>query len=256
MNLSAKLERRMIEAAELRVDTQDNTRTLRGYAAVFDSLSQPLFGFREVIRKGAFKKTVRESDIRALWNHDPNFVLGRKSARTLKLEEDDKGLMTRIFPPSTQWATDLMTSIERGDVSQMSFGFQVIKDRWGQAGADGLPVRELLEVRLLDVSPVTFPAYQQTEVHVRAVMDSMLSRIERGRVPREERQAMRQALQNVMQELDTEQDSHRHSEENQDQEPGLPHSDTRSQESNLCELEERRRAILERRRRLLELAIQ
>lgn len=253
MQLSSKIERRMLDVAELRLDDEGESRTIRGYAAVFDSLSQPLFGFREVIRKGSFKKTVRESDIRALWNHDPNYVLGRKSARTLRLEEDDKGLLTRIFPPSTQWARDLMHSIERGDVSQMSFGFQTIKDRWMPAGEDGLPVRELLEVRLLDVSPVTFPAYQQTEVHVRALMDSVMSRIERGGVSREERGAMVLAVKNILEQLEAEPGTP-HSDEHQS-EPGTPHSEKREgREPGTPHSEERRRALLDRRRRLLELS--
>lgn len=253
MQLSSKIERRMLDVAELRLDDEGESRTIRGYAAVFDSLSQPLFGFREVIRKGSFKKTVRESDIRALWNHDPNYVLGRKSARTLRLEEDDKGLLTRIFPPSTQWARDLMHSIERGDVSQMSFGFQTIKDRWMPAGEDGLPVRELLEVRLLDVSPVTFPAYQQTEVHVRALMDSVMSRIERGGVSREERAAMGAAIRELLKELEAE-PGQPHS-ESQHTEPGQPHSEQReSREPGIPHSEGRQRTLLDRRKRLLELA--
>lgn len=253
MPLTSKIERRVFDVAELRLDAEEDARTIRGYAAVFDSMSQPLFGFREVIRKGAFKKTVRESDIRALWNHDPNFVLGRKSARTLRLEEDDKGLLTRIFPPSTTWASDLMTSIERGDVSQMSFGFQMVKERWMEAGTDGLPVRELLEVRLFDVSPVTFPAYQQTEVHVRSLMDSVLTRLEHGGVSHDERRAMSVAVRNILEQLEAEPDA-RHSADSHP-EPGHPHSDTSSREPGPhAHSEELKRTILARRKRLLELA--
>lgn len=239
MPLTSKVERRVFDVAELRLASEDNTRTIRGYAAVFDSMSQPLFGFREVIRKGAFKKTLRESDIRALWNHDTNFVLGRKSARTLRLEEDEKGLLSRIFPPPTTWASDLMTSIERGDVSQMSFGFQAIKDHWLEPGKDGLPVRELLEVRLFDVSPVTFPAYQQTEVHVRSLMDSVLTRIECGGVSKDERHAMRLAIENILHDLDAEPES-RHSADDEP-EPGQPHSSA----------EDWREAVLAKRKRLM-----
>lgn len=254
MPLSTKIERRVFDVAELRLEPEEDTRTIRGYAAVFDAMSQPLFGFREVIRKGAFKKTVRESDIRALWNHDPNYVLGRKSARTLRLEEDDKGLLTRIFPPSTTWAADLITSIERGDVSQMSFGFQMVKDRWMDPGKDGLPVRELLEVRLFDVSPVTFPAYQQTEVHVRALMDSVLTRMEHGGVSKEERQAMSLAVRNILEQLEAEPEA-RHSDEGKEPEPGLPHSDTQNsrEPSVIAHSEGPKRTLLDRRRRLLQL---
>lgn len=259
MPMTTKIERRVFDFGELRLDSEGAAKTIRGYAAVFDSMSQPLGAFREVIRKGAFKKTVRESDIRALWNHDPNYVLGRKSARTLRLEEDDKGLLTRIFPPSTTWASDLMTSIERGDVSQMSFGFQMVKDRWLDPGKDGLPVRELLEVRLFDVSPVTFPAYQQTEVHVRALMDSVLIRMERGDATKEERRAMGLALQNILKDLDLEPDC-RHSDQLQngkEPEPGIPHSDMRTgrEPGSDTHSEERRRELLVRRKRLLELSI-
>jgi len=253
VKLSATCERRMLDLAELRLDAEDEVRTIRGYAAVFDSMSQPLYGFREVIRKGAFKKSVRESDIRALWNHDPNYVLGRKSSRTLRLEEDEKGLLTRIFPPDTTWARDLMQSIERGDVSQMSFGFVAIKDRWLPAGEDGLPVRELLEARLFDVSPVTFPAYQQTEVHVRALMDSVISRISRGGVSREERQAMSLALRGLVDELDAEPGAPHSA--GPEREPGAPHSETpaRHESGAVAHSGEQKRTLLDRRRRLLEL---
>lgn len=255
MQLSSKIERRVFDVAELRLDAEADTRTIRGYAAVFDAMSQPLFGFREVIRRGAFKKTVRESDIRALWNHDPNYVLGRKSARTLRLEEDEKGLLARIFPPNTTWASDLMQSIERGDVSQMSFGFQMVKERWMEAGKDGLPVRELLEVRLFDVSPVTFPAYQQTEVHVRSLMDAVLTRIERGAVSKDERRAMSLAVKNILEVLEAEPDP-LHSDDEQDAEPGHPHSDKRTswEPGQEVHSEEPPRTLLARRKRLLELA--
>ena len=239
MNLSTTIERRLLDLAELRVDGTADSRTIRGYAAVFDSMSLPLGGFREVIRKGAFKKTLREADVRALWNHDPNFVLGRKSARTLQMQEDEKGLMSRIFPPDTTWARDLMESITRGDVTQMSFGFRAVKDHWLPPGADGQPVRELLEVQLFDVSPVTFPAYPQTEVHVRAVMDAVLSRVHAGgAISQEERQAMATALENLQKSLLPE--------------PGLPHSE-QTTEPGLPHSEELRRMLQTRRQRLLEL---
>lgn len=146
-----------------------NDRSLRGYAAVFDKLSGDLGGFREIIRRGAFTNTVRSTDVRALWNHDPNFVLGRTSSRTLRLEEDSIGLLAFIEPINAQWARDLVESIARGDVSQMSFGFRMVKDRWLRAGSDGLPIRELLEVELFDVSAVAFPAYLDTSVKVQAI---------------------------------------------------------------------------------------
>ena len=89
---------------------------------------------------------------------------------TLTLEEDDKGLHVRINPPDTQWAKDLLVSIKRGDITQMSFGFTVILDRWNYE--DNTDVRELLKVKLYDVSPVTFPAYTQTECGIRSAYDN------------------------------------------------------------------------------------
>ena len=152
---------------ELRVEG-DETKKITGHAAVFDKWSEDLGGFREKIRAGAFKKTIKEADVRALFNHDPNFVLGRNKAGTLSLEEDAKGLAISIEPPDTQWARDLTTSIERGDIDQMSFGFRTVKDLW--TNPDGKDTeRELLEVELYDVSPVTFPAYPQTDVGVRSI---------------------------------------------------------------------------------------
>jgi len=161
---------------ELRVEG-DETKKITGHAAVFDKWSEDLGGFREKIRAGAFKKTIKEADVRALFNHDPNFVLGRNTAGTLTLEEDKKGLAISIEPPDTQWARDLTTSIERGDINQMSFGFRTVKDQWTtpKEGTDNQ--RELLEVELFDVSPVTFPAYPQTDVGMRSIDVDELNRV-------------------------------------------------------------------------------
>lgn len=169
-------ERRTITLKELRVvdDISEDSAepTIDGYASVFDSWSEELGGnqpFRERVVKGAFEQTIQEDDIRALFNHDPNYVLGRNKSGTLTLEEDDKGLHVKIKPPNTQWAKDLLVSIKRGDITQMSFGFTVILDRWNYE--DGTDVRELLKVKLYDVSPVTFPAYTQTECGIRSLND-------------------------------------------------------------------------------------
>ncbi len=161
---------------EMRVAGEDGRRMIVGYAAMFDVLSLPLWGFRERIRPGAFSKTIQEADVRALWNHDRNFVLGRTKAGTLRLHEDDRGLGMEIFPPDTQWARDFMVSIDRGDVDQMSFSFEALQEEW--AIEDGETVRTLVEVRLFDVSPVTFPAYPQTSVQLRSVLGMDLGEVE------------------------------------------------------------------------------
>jgi hypothetical protein len=179
MRPSLTMDRRfLMEGAEiLLVDGEgpgDAKKKIQGYAAVFNAEAEIMPGFREIVRPGAFTRTLRQADIRALLNHDPNFVLGRNKAGTLKLWEDDKGLGYRIDPPATSFANDLLESIGRGDVSQSSFGFRVVKDRWTEGLEKKTLMRELLEVKLYDVSPVTFAAYAQTEVHVRGLVDSLL----------------------------------------------------------------------------------
>jgi uncharacterized protein len=148
---------------ELRADGDEKPKIV-GHAAVFDTPAE-IWGFEEIIRKGAFTEAIKKDDVRALWNHDPNYVLGRTKSGTLKLEEDDIGLKIENDPPETQWAKDLMVSMQRGDVDQMSFGFIVDEEKWSKR--DGEPdLREILKARLFDVSPVTFPAYEETDVSV------------------------------------------------------------------------------------------
>jgi len=161
------IERRMLPMTELR--SIHSGRIIEGFAATFDSLSQDLGGFREIIRAGAFHETLKSANVTALWNHDPNFVLARNVSKTLQLVENSTGLLATIFPPSANWAKDLMESIDRGDVSGMSFGFRVRPngDRWLRNGKDGLPQRELLAVDLYDVSVVLVPAYPGTSVSVK-----------------------------------------------------------------------------------------
>lgn len=167
--MKTKKEIRMLPIQELRVDDSLDGKIV-GHASVFDSWSETLggiFPFKEIVRKGTFTETIRVDDIRALFNHDPNYVLGRNIAGTLELEEDEIGLRVVITPPDTSWANDLIKNIRRGDISQMSIGFIVIDDSWGTQ--DGIDIREIKKVQLFDVSIVTYPAYTQTDVGVRAM---------------------------------------------------------------------------------------
>jgi HK97 family phage prohead protease len=176
-------EYRAFPLTEVRVQDGDDKPKITGHAAIFNVLSEemnPFFGggFREKVAPGAFTKTLKEADIRALWNHNPEYVLGRNVVGTLTLAEDERGLAVTILPPETTWARDLMISMKRGDVDQMSFGFRVIKDKWerytDEEAKERLDIRTLLEVRLFDVSVVTFPAYPQTDAAVRAAMLDIL----------------------------------------------------------------------------------
>lgn len=166
---SGKVERRIYSGSALEFragEGDDAVPVLAGYAAMFGELSEDLGGFREVIAPGAFAKALG-GDVRALFNHDGNLILGRTKSKTLRLEEDQRGLRVEILPPDTSAARDLMTSVQRGDVDQMSFGFRTVEDKWEVV--DGENIRTLIEVRLFDVSPVTFPAYPQTEIALRSM---------------------------------------------------------------------------------------
>lgn len=153
--------------AEVRSDTAGNV--ISGYAAVFNSLSADLGGFKERIVPGAFKNALqKKADVRCLVNHEPSQVLGRTSSGTLTLEEDSKGLKFRCQLPNTSYARDVVESIKRGDMSQCSFGFSVNEQRWLESKDKDQPtIRELVDVDLFDVSVVTYPAYDDTSVAAR-----------------------------------------------------------------------------------------
>jgi HK97 family phage prohead protease len=171
---SAKIERRAIVATELRADSQGDEPVLVGYAALFNTESKDLGGFREVIAPGAFKRSLAQGDeVVALFNHDPNKVLGRYSAGTLQCAEDSRGLIFRCkLDASNSEHMNLRSSVLRGDVKACSFAFTVAPD--GQTfaekndGHNSYTLRTLTDVNLLDVSAVTYPAYEQTVVAARS----------------------------------------------------------------------------------------
>ena len=143
---------------------------IRGYAAIFNSFSEDLGGFREIIRPGAFTQSIANGDdVVARWEHDA--VLGRTSNGTLKLVEDSRGLRYEVTPNmDTTDGRDAVAKIKRRDVFQSSFAFQVRSpngDLWRKE--NGQNIRELHSVVLRDVSPVSSPAYAHTEVDVRGL---------------------------------------------------------------------------------------
>jgi len=159
-----------IRTLPIELRTEDDSQKIVGYAAVYDQLSEDLGGFKEKIRKGAFANSIKKDDIKLLFNHDPNYVLGRNKNGTLKLEEDEHGLKIEATPPETSFAKDLINLMERGDVDQMSFGFIVNEDEWDTADKEN-PIRTLIDVELFDTSIVVYPAYKQTSVNVRTTED-------------------------------------------------------------------------------------
>lgn len=165
-------EVRTFKSMEIRVDRKEGeSPKIIGHAAVFNSPTtiRGFFGdFVEEVAPGAFEESIGEDDIRGLFNHDPNYVLGRNVAGTLELEEDDTGLAYEIDPPETTAGKDTLISIERGDVTGSSFGFNVIEEKWEFSDDEDKPdKRTLVKVKLWDVSPVTFPAFDDTDVAVR-----------------------------------------------------------------------------------------
>lgn len=149
---------------------------IKGHSAVFNKWTPNLiFGiFRERFEAGAFADTIKADDIRALWNHEPNFVLGRNKNETLRLSEDKRGLKMENDPPDTVWARDLVESLRRKDVTGQSIGFRVLKaeDEIIEE-VKGITERTIKRAMLRDVGPVTFPAYPQTDVGVRALLDGL-----------------------------------------------------------------------------------
>lgn len=167
------IERRMAYGATgaMRLHTEGETRPetprLVGYAAVFDKPSADLGGFTEFIQRGAFKRTLEEgADVRALVDHDSSRIIGRRSAGTLELEEDRIGLRVLIHVADTTAGRDVLESVRRGDLKEMSFAFSIpdtgLCERWEQDGA--IYKRTLIDVDLHDVSIVSFPAYADSSI--------------------------------------------------------------------------------------------
>ncbi len=170
------MERRFTRGSKVRIRTrEDNTRVIEGYAAVFfrsgdvGTQYELWEGVVERVSPTAFDRAMRErDDARGAFNHDPNFILGRVSAGTMRLSVDSIGLRYEIDLPDTQAGRDTATSIERGDITGSSFAFSPRQTRW-ISGAEGEPeIRMLEDVELFDCGPVTYPAYESTTTGVRS----------------------------------------------------------------------------------------
>ena len=170
------MERRSYKV-ELRADSKSGLPVMTGRAAVFNSLSQVMrddegMAFQEMIRPGAFADALMTADCRALFNHDPNLILGRSSSKTLRLAETDAGLEFEIDPPDTTYARDLQVSMSRKDVAECSFGFTVAAggESWSRDAETGMAIRSISKIgKLYDISPVTYPAYANTDCATRSL---------------------------------------------------------------------------------------
>jgi HK97 family phage prohead protease len=162
-----KIEKR---GGTLGVETRaaDEKRTLVGYAAVFNSDADIGGWWTERIAPGAFSEAIG-GDVRALVNHDGGRVIGRTASGTLRLKEDERGLVVEIDVPNTTDGNDLWELVERGDISGMSFGFAVKHDEWDETG--DMPIRTIHKVELFEVSAVAWPAYDDTEIGKRSLQE-------------------------------------------------------------------------------------
>jgi HK97 family phage prohead protease len=164
-------ETRMLGVCELAVEARgegDALPELSGYAALFGKATELMPGFHEKVARGAFSRTLADgADVRALVDHDPSKIIGRNTAGTLELSENNRGLKVAIKPPNTTVGRDIVESVSRGDVSQMSFAFRTVEDSFKEH-KDGSVTRTLLDVDLYDVSIVTYPAYGDTTIATRA----------------------------------------------------------------------------------------
>jgi Escherichia/Staphylococcus phage prohead protease len=164
-----QIERRVI-VAEVRAGAGDSgNKLIVGHGAVFNQEAEIWDGIYEVVRAGAFLNTIQTADVRALKNHNPNYILGRNRAGTLRLSEDDTGLRYEIDVPDISYANDLYVSLQRGDISQSSYAFLPVRETWSRRG-DGTELRELHEVELFDVSPVTYPAFVGADAQARSAL--------------------------------------------------------------------------------------
>ena len=165
-----KFEQAVFQMEDVRAEQEEDKKVIHGYAAVFEKLSVPMWGFKEKIQRGAFNKSLQKRTTKALWNHNRDLVLGAMKNKTLILEEDQKGLRFEIILPDTQAGRDAYTLIKRGDVDQMSFGFNIIGQVWDESDPKNI-VRTLTEVDLGEISIAPFPAYTQTSVKTRSIQE-------------------------------------------------------------------------------------
>lgn len=161
-------ENRQLRTAATEFNTREDGDDLyiEGYFAVFNSIYDVDYGMSESIAPGAFTKWLA-GDIRALVNHDTTLVLGRTSAHTLELSQDERGLWGKVkINPKDQDAMNLYARVQRGDVTQCSIGFDII-DEETEFREDGSVHWTIREIKLYEVSACTFPAYEETAISAR-----------------------------------------------------------------------------------------
>jgi HK97 family phage prohead protease len=164
--MSRILQRRTILSPVNLRDEPDKPKMIFGYAAMFNEPSQDLGGFVEILEPGCFAKSIDGGDQRCFFNHDYNKLLGRTKSGTLRLWEDDLGLAYEDDIDDTTVGLDTYRMTKRKDLDGNSFGFYSMRDEWNKDGT----VNRVLEAELIEVSPVVFPAYLQTQLQARSII--------------------------------------------------------------------------------------
>jgi len=156
------------EGVILRSASNSNGRTIGGYAARFDCRSLDLGGFQEIVTPGFFNKSIAENlpGVVCRWNHKDDFLLGATRSRTLRIYKDELGLQYDVDLPECR--NDVLEMVTRGDLAHSSFAFLTFQDEW-RASEGGYPIRMLLTGKLIDVAPVTIPAYPDATVALRSL---------------------------------------------------------------------------------------
>lgn len=200
MEGAMQIERREVPGLEVRADNEAGTVVIAGRGVPYGEWSEDLGGFREQFAVGALRATLADDDIRALFNHDSNLVLGRKSNGTLRLREDGAGVHYEVdVNPEDTEAMSAVARIRRGDITGNSFGFYIERgedQEWEER--DGMLWRTVRRARLRELGPQTFPAYPQSDVSVRSLLEDARKWLEsRGRSTEVTRQLLRLQDQDV-----------------------------------------------------------
>ncbi len=166
----ATVEKRNLTTNSVEIrENEAGNRTLTGYAIKWEmkSVTMGWRRFREQFKRGAFTESLTNEDQLALWSHDTSKVLGRTKNGTLRLFEDEIGLRFELDLLDTTLGDDAYKTIKRGDVDGVSFGFSMLKQEWDEADPDNV-IRTITKAKLLEISPVAFPAYPDSEVSARS----------------------------------------------------------------------------------------
>ncbi|MBJ8027755.1 HK97 family phage prohead protease [Bacillus cereus group sp. N21] len=166
-----KTEQRDLMPGKVEIREDENgSRTIFGYAVKWEMKSHTMGywrRFKEQFKRGAFTDSLTADDQLALWSHDTSQILGRTKNGTLRLFEDNIGLRFELDLPNTTLGNDAFETIKRGDVDGVSFGFQMAKEEWDESDPDNI-VRSVTKAKLVEISPVAFPAYPDSQVSARS----------------------------------------------------------------------------------------